>query len=69
MLSILQLRHGVTIKAIWKYPSKTPPKFPFKMIAIALAIVSRAFNNDHPNYVSKIRLASSKRKKILNILT
>ncbi len=71
MLSILQLRHGVAIQVIWKNLKKNPciAKLPPKMIVVALFIVNGTFNNDNPNYVSKIRLTSSKRKRFLDILT
>ncbi len=53
---------GSPLKQFNKILNKTHAKFPPKMIATALVIVSKTFNNVHPNYVFKIRLTSSKKK-------
>jgi hypothetical protein len=60
---------GSPLKQFGKIFKKTLGKLPPKMIVVALIIVSITFNKDHPNYVSKIRLTSSKRKRFIDILT
>lgn len=60
---------GSPLKQFSKILNKTHAKLPPKMIVTALVIVNKTFNNDHPNYVFKIRLTSSKKKRFLDILT